>query len=60
MRDAIEDLEEEKRAVDVMIQRTSEALNRTQSDLSAEHEARGNQERACQTLTRRIVELEVC
>lgn len=59
LRDQIEDIEEEKRNVDVMVQRANEALHRTQGDLTIEQEARNNQERACQTLTRRIVELEV-
>ena len=43
----------------MMTQRANEALHRTQSELSVEQEAKSNQERACQTLTRRIVELEV-
>ena len=59
LRDSIEDLEEEKRTADTMTQRANEALHRTQSELAVEQEAKSNQERACQTLTRRIVELEV-
>jgi len=58
LRDSIEDLEEEKRNADLMTQRANEALHRTQSELAVEQEAKSNQERACQTLTRRIVELE--
>ncbi|XP_063675609.1 myosin heavy chain, striated muscle-like isoform X4 [Bolinopsis microptera] len=58
LRDSIEDLEEEKRTADTMTQRANEALHRTQSELAVEQEAKSNQERACQTLTRRIVELE--
>ena len=59
LRDTVEDLEGEKRDVEVMLQRANDGIHRCQADLSMEHEARGNLERSCQTLTRRIVELEV-
>lgn len=58
VKDALEELEGEKRDVEVIVQRATESNQRLQAELASEQESRNNQERACQTLTRRIVELD--